>query len=141
IDWTAMREKSRSILDSLGVHLDPRAQVRGLSIADQQMVELAAALTQNARVLLMDEPTAALTPQEVSRLFRIVRQLIAKGTAVVFISHRLEEVFEISSRITVLRDGGFVGTVAPDHTTREQIIQMMVGRPLSTLYEKREPNL
>src|SRR5207248_2917187 len=101
-------------------------------------VELAAALSQNARVLLMDEPTAALTPQEVGDLFRIVRQLKSRGTAIVFISHRLEEVFEIADRITVLRDGQLVGTVAPSQTSTAQIIQMMVGRELGALYERAQ---
>src|SRR5688500_1101861 len=136
VNWGAMYDDAERMLSSLGVDLDPRAKVRGLSIADQQMVELAAALSQKTRVLLMDEPTAALTPGEVANLFRIVRQLKASGTAIVFISHRLEEVFEISDRITVLRDGKFVETVWATDTTRQQIISMMVGRELGALYER-----
>src|SRR5688500_4251278 len=136
VNWGAMYDDAERILSSLGVDLDPRAKVRGLSIADQQMVELAAALSQKTRVLLMDEPTAALTPGEVANLFRIVRQLKQAGTAIVFISHRLEEVFEISDRITVLRDGKFVETVWATDTTRQQIISMMVGRELGALYER-----
>src|SRR4051812_13456233 len=103
LDRRAMQARAKEVLGALGVKINPRAKVRGLSIADQQMVELAAALSQRARVLLMDEPTAALTPGEVGDLFRIVRQLRDAGTAIVFISHRLEEVFEIADRITVLR--------------------------------------
>src|SRR5439155_17421271 len=103
---------------------------------DQQMVELAAALSQKARVLLMDEPTAALTPEEVGDLFRIVRQLRAQGTAIVFISHRLEEVFAISDRITVLRDGHCIGTRNIAQTSKEEIIRMMVGRELGKLFDK-----
>ena len=96
----------------------------------------AAALSQQARVLLMDEPTGALTPQEVEDLFRIVRRLRESGTAIVFISHRLPEVFEISDRITVLRDGRFVGTRRASETTQDEIIRMMVGRELGALYER-----
>jgi rhamnose transport system ATP-binding protein len=136
IDWTTMYTEARQLLKQLGVSIDPRARVRGLSIADQQMVEMASALSQNARVLIMDEPTAALTPSEVGDLFTIVRQLRAQGTAILFISHRLEEVFDISDRISVLRDGELVGTTQCCDITRDEIIRMMVGRPLSALFEK-----
>jgi ABC-type sugar transport system ATPase subunit len=124
------------LLQSLGVDLNPGTLMRGLSIADQQMVELAAALSVKARVLLMDEPTASLTPREVERLFAIVRRLRDSGVAVVFIRHRIPEVFEISDRITVLRDGKCIGTRAVAQTAPEEIIRMMVGRPLNALYEK-----
>jgi rhamnose transport system ATP-binding protein len=123
-------------LESLGVELDPRTKVRGLSIADQQMVEMAGALSQNAQILLMDEPTAALTPSEVEDLFTIIRRLREQGTALVFISHRLEEVFDICDRITVLRDGEYIGERRPEETSTDEIIHMMVGRPLSLLYDK-----
>jgi rhamnose transport system ATP-binding protein len=136
LDWPTMRGRAREVLGALGVDLDPRARVRGLSVALQQMVELAAALAQRARILLMDEPTAALTPREVEDLFRIVRQLRAARCGVVFISHRLPEVFGISDRITVLRDGQLIGTRAAGQTTPEEIIRMMVGRELGQLYDK-----
>lgn len=141
IDWSAMRRRARELLDSLGVSLDPRTKMRGLSIADQQMVELAAALSQNARVLLMDEPTASLTPREVERLFTIVRRLRDAGAVVVFISHRLPEVFEISDRITVLRDGRCIGTRNVADTTPDEIIRLMVGRPLEAMYERPEATI
>ncbi|HYO09845.1 MAG TPA: ATP-binding cassette domain-containing protein, partial [Tepidisphaeraceae bacterium] len=136
IDWSAMRSRAAALLSTLGVALDPWTKMRGLSIADQQMVELAAALSQKARVLLMDEPTAALTPGEVANLFRIVRRLRDEGVAIVFISHRLEEVFSISDRITVLRDGGFVGPRRVSETSTAEILSTMVGRPLGEMYEK-----
>jgi len=136
LDWPAMNRRAKESLDSLGVKLDPRTKVRGLSVADQQMVELAAALSQQASVLLMDEPTAALTPREVEDLFAIVRRLRAAGTAIVFISHRLPEVFTISDRITVLRDGLCIGTREVAATNPDEIIRMMVGRELGQLYEK-----
>jgi ABC-type sugar transport system ATPase subunit/ribose/xylose/arabinose/galactoside ABC-type transport system permease subunit len=137
LDRRAMYADASRVLESLGVRINPRAKVRGLSIADQQMVELAAALSQRARVLLMDEPTAALTPSEVAELFRIVRQLRSAGAAIVFISHRLEEVFALADRITVLRDARFVATSPASETNPQQIIQQMVGRPLTTLFEKQ----
>lgn len=136
VDWRSMYKRSEEILESLGVEMDPHTKVRGLSIADQQMVEMAGALSQNAKILLMDEPTAALTPSEVKDLFTIIRWLREQGTAIVFISHRLEEVFELCDRITVLRDGEYIGERQPEATSTDEIIQMMVGRPLSALYEK-----
>jgi len=136
VDWGTMYQRSAETLKLLGVDLDPRAKVRGLSIADQQMVEMAGALSRNARILLMDEPTAALTPSEVEDLFNNIRRLRDQGTAIVFISHRLEEIFEICDRITVLRDSEFIGQREPGATSAEEIIRMMVGRPLSALFEK-----
>lgn len=136
IDWRSMYTRSAEILGSLGVDLDPRTKVRGLSVADQQMVEMAGALSRDATVLLMDEPTAALTPNEVEDLFVIIRKLREQGAAIVFISHRLEEIFAICDRITVLRDGRWVGERRPEATTTDEIIQLMVGRPLSDLFDK-----
>src|SRR5262245_50667582 len=141
IDWPRIYSQAASLLESLGVKLDPKAKVRGLSIADQQMVELAAALSQKARVLLMDEPTAALTPEEVGDLFRIVRRLRDASTAIVFISHRLEEVFSISDRITVLRDGHCIGTRNVRETSTDEIIRMMVGRELGKLFDKQQTQI
>ena len=108
IDHRAMNTAVTEVFSRLGVKLDPERIARGLSIAEQQLVEIAKALTQEARVLIMDEPTAALSPVEVQRLFGVVETLRADGAAVVFISHRLEEVFEICQRVTVLRDGARV---------------------------------
>jgi len=136
INWHSMYEQAGELLNSLGVQIDPHERMGGLSVAAHQMVEMARAMSQNARVLIMDEPTASLSPDEVADLFRIVRDLRAQGVALVFISHRLEEVFEIGDRITVLRDGEFVNTVTPAETTKEEIIRMMVGRPLSSLFER-----
>jgi rhamnose transport system ATP-binding protein len=136
VDWSQMYNRAKEILDSLGVDLEARAKVRGLSIADQQMVEMAGALSQDAKVLLMDEPTAALTPSEVKDLFKIICNLREQGTAIVFISHRLEEIFDICDRITVLRDGEFIGERNPEITTTDEVIHMMVGRPLSALFER-----
>ena len=135
VDWKTMYARAGEILNSLGVNLDPKAKVRGLSVADQQMVEMAGALSQDAKILFMDEPTAALTPSEVKDLFTIIRRMREQGTAIVFISHRLEEILDICDRITVLRDGEWVGECRPDDTTTDEIIHMMVGRPLSALFD------
>ncbi len=105
IDGRRMRREAAAVFEQLGVRLDPDRLARGLSIADQQLVEIAKALTTNARVIVMDEPTAALAGTEVDRLFGIVESLRSRGNAVLFVSHRLEEIFEISQRVTVMRDG------------------------------------
>jgi rhamnose transport system ATP-binding protein len=138
MDWRTIERRAGDLLRSLGLELDPRRPVRGLSVADQQMVSMAAALSQDARVLLMDEPTAALTPTEVERLFAIMRRLRDEGAAIAFISHRLEEVFAISDSITVMRDGEIVGERRPAETSHDEIIRMMVGRPLQALFERPE---
>ena len=131
-----LRRRTRALLDQLGVSLDPTAMVRDLSVAQQQMVEIAKALSTNARIVIMDEPTSALSDTEVQNLFTIIRGLKQRGLAVIFISHRLEEVFAICDRITVLRDGENAGSVATEDATAQRIVQMMVGRPLSDLFTK-----
>jgi rhamnose transport system ATP-binding protein len=136
VNWKEIFRRSKELLSSLGLRIDPRARVRGLSIADQQMVDIAAALSQEAKVLLMDEPTAALTPNEVDRLFTIMRKLREQGTSIVFISHRLEEVFTIADRISVMRDGEMVGQRIPAETSADEIIHLMVGRELTKLFER-----
>ena len=112
IDWGAMRRQASEIFAGLGVRMEPGAIVRGLSMADQQLIEIAKALSIEARVLILDEPTASLSAHEVERLFTIVRQTRDRGVAVLFVSHRLDEVFELCDRATVLRDGKHVVTAA-----------------------------
>ena len=138
IDRRQMYEEAGKLLRSLGMNLDPHTRVRGLSFADQQMVEIAKALSVNAQVLIMDEPTSALALREVANLFRIARQLRDAGTAIVFISHRLEEAFELADRITVLRDGHYIGTRAVHDVTPDEVIHMMVGRTLDNMFPKQE---
>jgi ribose transport system ATP-binding protein len=130
VDDRATIEQARALLDRLGIRLDPRARVGELSVARQQMVEIARALSLDARVLIMDEPTAALTDAEVAELFRITRGLRAGGVGIVHISHRLEELPVISDRITVMRDGRTIETLATRDASIEQIIRLMVGRDL-----------
>ncbi len=138
VDWRRMYREAGALLDSLGVHLNLKTRARYLSIAQQQMVEIARALSVNARILIMDEPTSALTLNEVAELFEIVRRLREKGTAILFISHRLEELFEIGDRVTVLRDGAYVDTRSMGGVTQEELIRMMVGRTVSDLFPKKE---
>jgi rhamnose transport system ATP-binding protein len=120
------------------VHLDPARPARGLSVADQQIVEIAKALSLDSKVLVMDEPTAALTSVEVARLFEVMRTLRAQGAAVLFISHRLEEIFASCQRITIMRDGRFVRTAPIEDVTIDDIIRSMVGRDVDTLFPKTE---
>ncbi|MCC6443682.1 MAG: sugar ABC transporter ATP-binding protein [Armatimonadetes bacterium] len=134
IRWKEVYAQAGAALESLGVPLDPRAPMKGLSAANCQMAELARALSQDAYALILDEPTASLTPGEVKELFRILRRLRDRKTAILFISHRLEEVFDIADRITVMRDGEIAGTALPRETSHEEIIRMMVGRSLGAIY-------
>jgi rhamnose transport system ATP-binding protein len=130
IDGRAMRARAAELFGRLGVPLDPARICRGLSIADQQIVEIGKALSLNARVIVMDEPTAALSALEVARLFEVVRTLRAAGAAVLFISHRLEEVFEICQRVTVMRDGRQVLTRELAGLTADDLVRAMVGRDM-----------
>jgi ribose transport system ATP-binding protein len=132
LDEKAINEKAQVQLDRLHVKIDPRMRVSYLTVAKQQMVEIAKALSYNPEVLIMDEPTAALTGAEIEDLFRTIRQLRDKGVGVVHISHRLEELAQISDRVTVMRDGRYVTTLATAEATTDQIIHAMVGR---TIYE------
>jgi rhamnose transport system ATP-binding protein len=137
IDWKRMYQEAGELLRRLGLSLDPRTKARELSVAQQQLVEIARALSSNAKVLIMDEPTSSLTQREVDDLFAIVRQLRASGAAIVFISHRLEELFALADRVTTLRDGAYVGTRAMADVTTEDLIRMMVGRTLDELFPKQ----
>lgn len=127
-----------SALRELGVHIDPRAIVAGLSVAEMQFVEIARALTTELQLLILDEPTSALTPAESERLFKIVRNLREQGKSVLIITHRLEEVEAIADDITVLRDGRHVATRPASTVDRSSLVQMMVGRPLESLFARRE---
>ncbi|MCC6805755.1 MAG: sugar ABC transporter ATP-binding protein, partial [Anaerolineae bacterium] len=132
LDDAAINDQTRVLLQMLNLNIDPRTKVSDLTVAKQQMVEIAKALSFNAEVLIMDEPTAALTESEIDELFRIVRQLRDKGVGIVHISHRLEELKQISERITVMRDGHYIDTVMTREVSIDRIINMMVGR---TIYE------
>ncbi len=136
VDWRRLDLQTRLLLERLGIELDGRASVEDLSVARQQMVEIAKALSLNARIIIMDEPTSALTERETATLFQIIGRLKAEGVAVVYISHRLEEIFRIADRVTVLRDGRLVNSLLVADTTPALLIGMMVGRELTALYPK-----
>ncbi|WP_208249652.1 sugar ABC transporter ATP-binding protein [Rhizobium sp. T1470] len=142
LDRKHMRAETRKALDLLGSHVDENAIIGTLSIADKQMVEIAKAISRDARVVIMDEPTAVLSREETNFLFRQVRKLRDKGTSFIFVSHKLDEVMEITDRVTVLRDGQWVKTAPTAMLDGESIAQLMVGRELSSLYPtKVEPNV
>ena len=138
VDWKRMYREVDHLLVSLDVSLSSHTPVQGLSVAEQQLVEIAKALSLQARVLVLDEPTAALSSHEVEELFAIVNQLRERGVAVLFVSHRLEEVFTIADRLTVFRDGTHIITAPVSEMNTEEIIKHMVGRELSNLYPKSE---
>ena len=138
IDWKKLYKEAEQLLSSLGVHLDLKQKARSLSIAQQQMVEIARAISINARILIMDEPTSSLTLNEVAELFRLVRRLREDGTAIIFISHRLEELFEIADRVTVFRDGSYIDTRSMKDISRDELIRLMVGRTISKLFPKQD---
>ena len=138
IDRATLRRQTQVLLDRLGVHLSPDSIVRDLSVAEQQMVEIAKALSLQVRVIIMDEPTSALSETEVHHLLAIMRDLRGAGIGVIFISHRLEEVLNICDRITVLRDGRNVGSVDARKASQDLLISMMVGRPRSELFHNEE---
>jgi rhamnose transport system ATP-binding protein len=137
LDWRAMRERTKALLASLEIH-DLKADriVGSLSVGNRQRVEILRALSQDARILIMDEPTAALTEYDVTRLFDIVRKLKARGVAVIYISHRLDEIFAIADRVTVLRDGAHVATRRVADTDATALVQLMVGRKIESLFPK-----
>ncbi len=134
VDFRTMNRNAQKILDDMGMALNARSQVRDLSIAEQQMVEIAGAVSRNAKVVIMDEPTSSLTEKEIRELFVIVNDLKAKDVGIIYISHRMNETFEIGDRITVLRDGGYVATCDVAGLTEDDIIEMMVGRSIGEVY-------
>jgi ABC-type sugar transport system ATPase subunit len=132
-----MHEQSEAVLGRLGVDIDPRAMARDLSVSAQQMVEIAKALTVDASVIVMDEPTAALDDRETDLLFQVVEQLRDEGKGIIYVSHRLAEIFRIADRATVLRDGQSVGTVTVSDADEDQIIRMMVGRDVDAVFKRK----
>ena len=142
LDRKLMRAETRRVLDLLGSHVDENAMIGSLSIADKQMVEIAKAISRDARIVFMDEPTAVLSREETNFLFKQVRKLRDQGTSFVFVSHKLDEVMELTDRVTVLRDGQWVKTSPTSLLDGESIAQLMVGRELSSLYPaKSEPDV
>lgn len=138
VNWRQMYQEAEQILAKLDIKLDVRSSARGLTLAAQQVVEIAKAISLDVRVLIMDEPTASLSAHEVQQLFKLTRTLKANGVSILFISHRMEEVFSISDRVTVLRDGRFVSTAPASEVTPERAIRDMVGRDMDDFFVKTE---
>ncbi len=140
IDTKAMEREAKKILDSLNIDIEPRTLVKKLTVGYQQMVEIAKAVSQNAQILIMDEPSAPLTNSEVESLFAIVDLLKSKGVTIIYISHRLDEIFRLSDRISILRDGQFVTQLNTQETTKDELVRYMVGRELTEIYPQRSEN-
>jgi len=138
IDRKLMRSQAVALFERLGVKMDPDRQTLGLSIADQQLIEIAKAISLDAKVLVMDEPTAALSGVEVERLFAVARSLRDEGRAILFISHRFDEVFDLCDTVTVMRDGEYIATSKISDTNVDEIVRRMVGRDVTTLFPKEE---
>ncbi len=141
VDHKTQHEKSVELFKRIGLEINPAELCRNLTVAQQQTVEIAKALSINARIIVMDEPSAALTNQEVSALFNIIKDLKNKGISVIYISHRLDEIFEICDRVTVMRDGEYIGTERVKDITKERLIEMMVGRSLENEFPKAKAPL
>ena len=138
IDWRGRRARAKELLDRIGATIDPDAPVSALTMPEQQMVEIAKSLGGRAKVLIMDEPTASLPEHEVANLFRVVRELKSQGVGIVYISHRLDELYALADRVTVLRDGQTVATRPLKDVDRAELIRLMVGREISAIFPKRE---
>ena len=137
VGWKARSERARRLLDLLEARIDPRTEVRRLSMPEQQLVEIARALGADARILIMDEPTASLGDRETEDLFRVIRDLKGRGVGIIYISHRLEELPRVADRVTALRDGALIGTRDVAEVDRATLIRMMVGRELSAVFPKQ----
>jgi len=138
VDWRVRRDRAAHLFAEIGAAIDPRRRARTLSMPERQLVEIAKAIAVNARIVIMDEPTASLTDREVEALRRIVARLCARGAGVVYISHKLDEIFAIADRITVLRDGESVATRRRDEIDRGELVRLMVGRELASMYPRRQ---
>ncbi len=133
-----MKEKSKYFLEQIGCNIDPNTMVKDINLGEMQMIEIAKALTKNSSVIIMDEPTTALTDVETQKLFEVIRKLKEKGIAVIYISHRMDEIFQICDSITVLRDGKYIGSVETKDVTKDELITMMVGRKLEEQFPYKE---
>ena len=141
IKWNTLYEEAGKLIESLGFEINPRTKLKNLSIAYQQVVEICKALSEEAKVLILDEPTAVLAPNEVKLLFRTLRTLKDRGVSIIYISHRLEEIFEIADRAEVLKDGKLSGVVNVEETDRNEVINLMIGRELKDMFPKRDTKI
>lgn len=136
VDKKAMFDKTKEVLNRLGLDINPNENLGNLSVGQQQLVEIAKALLVNTEVIILDEPTSALTDKEVDKLFSIVRMLKSQGVSFIYISHRMEEIFKLCDRVTVLRDGRYIGTEKICDTNNDELIKMMIGRDLGNMFQK-----
>ncbi|MHB1377160.1 MAG: sugar ABC transporter ATP-binding protein [Candidatus Humimicrobiaceae bacterium] len=137
VDWKAMTKEASEILESLNVSLDPNSIIGDLSISEKQIVEIAKAISKDAKILVMDEPTAALSEEETQSLFKIIATLKLRGVSIIYISHRLKEIFQITDRVVVLRDGKKVQSLKTKDTSANELVALMVGRDIKEMYPKR----
>jgi ribose transport system ATP-binding protein len=137
IDWTKLMIDAKKILQTVGLDIDPRTEVKNISVAQTQMVEIAKCLSMNSKIIIMDEPTAALADEEIQCLFDIIENLKKLNISIIYISHRMEEIFKITQRITVFRDGKYIKTLETKNTDHDEIVRLMVGKNITDLYPKR----
>ena len=138
IDWKQMHKDAKALLKRLGSDIDPHSSMGNLTVAEQQIVEIAKAISTNAKIIIMDEPTAALSKRECEELYRITEQLRDEGCSIIFISHRFEDMYRLATRVTVFRDSQYIGTWNVDEISNEVLISKMVGREISQIYPKQE---
>jgi ABC-type sugar transport system ATPase subunit len=138
VNWKSRHARAKELIEPLGISIDTRRLAGSLSMAEQQIVEIAKAIGSNAKILLMDEPTALLTDREVDNFFRLIRHLRGNGVGIIYISHRLEEISEIADRITVMRDGETIACRETSEVSRSELIQLMVGRSIDSIFPKRQ---
>src|SRR5699024_5440670 len=141
MDWKKMKKEAAELIESIGFHIQPSTKVKHLSIAQQQIVEIAKALALKVDILILDEPSAVLGSHEIETLFKTLRRLKENGVAIIYISHRLEEVFEIGDRMTVLKNGTSTDSLKVEDTNKEEIIQLMLGRALERMFPDHESNI
>ena len=134
VDEKKMYDDTKAIFDDLEIPLDPRTKVSTLSVSEMQMVEIAKAVSYNSKILVLDEPTSSLTEKEVAKLFKIIRKLQSRGVGMIYISHKMEEILQISDEVTIMRDGKFVSTTPAKELTTDLIIKQMVGRDLTNRF-------
>ena len=137
VDWATVKARSKEILDSLGVTFSVDASTSTLSVAEQQLVEIAKSLNRKTRILIMDEPSAVLGEKDLEKLFQVIRSLQAQGIGIIYISHRLKEIFEVADEVTILKDGRYVTTRSVSEVTMDDLVKLMIGRDLKDVYPKR----
>ena len=138
VNWKELKQKTKKLLEEVGLEYDPFTPVSSLSVGEKQLLEIARALTREMKILVMDEPTAALSEKEVKNLFSLIKKLSGNGLSIIYISHRLDEVFEVSGRVQIMRDGKTVGLLETAATNKNELVELMVGRKISNMYPKAD---